>query len=69
MTSKKTGAVRRGVCEDEKIRQICPVCGRVCLENAIDKFGEIVGCEKCVNFESACRETTMDKTGYERVIL
>ena len=65
MTAASRGAseraeIRRGVRERAEIRQICPICGRVCRENAIDKFGEVVGCEKCVNFESADCETATD---------
>ena len=63
---KRENEEERGYRGAEAVRSriLCPVCGRACRENAVDMYGEVVGCEKCVSFEDAL--TGLERSeGYE----
>ena len=43
----------------------CPICGAECNEFYVSQYGgEIVGCENCIDTESAHERAEQDRIGY-----
>ena len=44
-----------GYCEDDT-HPVCPICGKEADTFAVDKDGDIIGCDKCVRMKDAYEE-------------